>query len=205
MRGGANRKRARKQVSRSRGDLGGGDRARFALVVGRTRGGGGTGWWPSERRRPSRRWCSRRARGESVERGGGRVGAMESPLCAYELRRLETIRRNQEVLRALGLAQTMPKVRLVATRKRGREAPTVVGSAGCNHQPLSRDARLRCPITNERYGIAGLRHELLTVRVFCEYFLYFRSIGSGRCARRMQTRVRVRCRPLLAASSGRHT
>ena len=50
---------------------------------------------------------------------------MESPLCAYELQRLETIRRNQEVLRALGLAQTMPKVQLAATRKRGREAARV--------------------------------------------------------------------------------
>ena len=92
------------------------------------RGCVGTGCWPSERRRPSLRWCGQRARGESFERGGGRVGAMESPLCAYELQRLETIRRNQEVLRALGLAQTMPKVQLAATRKRGREAATVVGT-----------------------------------------------------------------------------
>ena len=28
----------------------------------------------------------------------------------------------------------------------------------CGLQPLSRDARLRCPIANEWYGIAGLRH-----------------------------------------------
>ena len=27
----------------------------------------------------------------------------------------------------------------------------------CGMQPLSRDARLRCPIANEWYGIAGLR------------------------------------------------
>ena len=53
---------------------------------------------------------------------------MASALSAYELQRLDTMRRNEEVLRALGLSSERPRQEAAPKRKRMRAPPPSLAS-----------------------------------------------------------------------------